>query len=97
MVVTNTYRHTWDKPRFRAVIFTSEVMTPEVYALIYGWIADKLEEAGYSVNRSGRRRKTSGPSNSRPSGLDWKQSDPSASSGSHPKQRNRKTAFSMNI
>ena len=42
MVITNTFRHTWDKPRFRAVIFTNEIMTTEVHGLIYGWIADKL-------------------------------------------------------
>jgi hypothetical protein len=78
MVITNTFRHTWAKPRFRAILFTSEFMTPEVYALIYGWIADKLEEAGYSVNRNNKRRKTSGPSNTRPSGLDWSKSYPTS-------------------
>jgi hypothetical protein len=39
------------------VLFTSERMTPEVYSLIYGSLADKLEEAGYSVDRNGRKRK----------------------------------------
>ena len=29
MVVTNTYNHTSDKPRFRAVLFTDEPMTDE--------------------------------------------------------------------
>jgi hypothetical protein len=38
------------------VFFTSEHMTPEVYGLIYGWIADKLEESGYSVDRKERTR-----------------------------------------
>ena len=51
MVITNTFNHTSDRPRFRAVFFTNEIMTPEVYGLINGWIADKLEEAGYSVER----------------------------------------------
>ena len=51
MVVTNTYRHTQDKPRFRAVLFTDEPITPETYSLIYNFIADKLEEAGYSVKK----------------------------------------------
>jgi hypothetical protein len=78
MVVTSTYRHTWDKPRFRAIFFTNEIMTPEVYGLIYGWIADKLEEAGYSVDRKGKRRKTSGSSNTRPSGLDWSKRHPTS-------------------
>jgi hypothetical protein len=78
MVITNTYRHTCGKPRFRAVIFTDQRMTVEAYTLVYGWIADKLEEAGYGVNRASRRRKTSGASNLCPSGLDWKKSAPTS-------------------
>jgi hypothetical protein len=46
MVVTNSFYRTSDKPRFRAVLFTDEPMTIEVYGLIYNSIADKLEEAG---------------------------------------------------
>jgi hypothetical protein len=71
MVVTNTFRHTWNKPRFRAVLFTDEPMTAEAYGLIYNSIADKLEEVGYSVERAGKKLKTSNTPNSRPSGLDW--------------------------
>ena len=78
MVVTNTFNHTSDKPRFRAVFFTSEIMTPEVYSLIYNFIADKLEEAGYSIERSGKHLKTSNAPNSRPSGLDWSKSFPTS-------------------
>jgi hypothetical protein len=78
MVITNTFRHTWDKPRFRAVFFTNEIMTPEVYGLIYGWIADKLEQAGYFVNRNNKRQKPSGRSHIRPSGLDWQASHPTS-------------------
>ena len=78
MVITNTFGHTWDKPRFRAVFFTNEIMPPEVYGLIYGWIADKLEEAGYAVDRKDKRRKPSGRSHTRPSGLDWQRSDPTS-------------------
>jgi hypothetical protein len=78
MVITNTFGHTRDKPRFRALYFTSEIMTSEVYDLIYGWIADKLEEAGYSVNRNYKRRKPSRSSNTRPSGLDWSKSYPTS-------------------
>ena len=71
MVITNTFNHTSDKPRFRAVFPTSEIMTPEVYCLIQGCLADKLEDAGYGVDRGGKGRKGSRLSNSRPSGLDW--------------------------
>jgi hypothetical protein len=75
MVIANSFRHTPDKPRFRAVFFTSQRMTLEVYKLIYGWIGDKLEEAGYSVNRP-KRLQPPRSSNSPPSGLDWKGSSP---------------------
>jgi hypothetical protein len=78
MVVTNTYNHTSDKPRFRAFLFTDEPMTIEAYGLIYNAIADKLEDAGYSVKRPGKRLKTSNASNSRPSGLDWSKSFPTS-------------------
>jgi hypothetical protein len=71
IVVTNTFNHTSDKPRFRAVFPTSEILTPEVYGLIQGCLADKLEDAGYSVDRGGKGRKGVRLSNSRPSGLDW--------------------------
>jgi hypothetical protein len=78
MVVTNTFRHTWNKPRFRAVLFTDEPMTAEAYGLIYNSIADKLEEVGYSVERAGKKLKTSNTPNSRPSGLDWLKSVPTS-------------------
>jgi hypothetical protein len=77
MVVTNTFNHTSDKPRFRAVLFTDEPMTAEVFGLIYEAIADKLEEAGYSVERPGKL-KTSNTPNSCPSGLDWSKSLPTS-------------------
>jgi len=80
IVTTNTYDHTSTKPRFRVIIPTTENMTPEVYGLIYGCIAEKLEDAGYSVERGSKRQKTSRPrsTNSRPSGLDWSQSLPTS-------------------
>jgi hypothetical protein len=78
MVVTNSFSHTSDKPRFRAVFPTSEIMTPEVYGLIQGCLADKLEDAGYVVDRGGKGRKGARLSNSRPSGLDWSKSFPTS-------------------
>ncbi len=68
MVVTNTYRHTPEKPRFRVIISTTQSMSLEAYDLIYHGIASKLEEAGYSVE--GWKR-TSRYAPSRKSGLDW--------------------------
>jgi hypothetical protein len=78
MVVTNSFRHTSDKPRFRVVFPTTENMTPDVYGLIQGCLADKLEEAGYFVERGGKRRNGTRSSNTRPSGLDWSKSLPTS-------------------
>jgi hypothetical protein len=75
MVVMNSYRHQTKKPRFRVVIPTTERMTPEIYKLVYRCLADKLEEAGYRVER-GRKKPTR--SNARPSGLDWSKSLPTS-------------------
>jgi hypothetical protein len=66
MVVTNTFRHTSENPRFRAVLTTSECITRQVYKLIYQDLADKLGETGYSVDRKDKTRRTSSFSNSRP-------------------------------
>jgi hypothetical protein len=78
LAVFNSFNHTSDKPRFRAVFPTSEIMTPEVYGLIQGCLADKLEDAGYSIARGGKGRKGARLSNSRPSGLDWSKSLPTS-------------------
>jgi hypothetical protein len=63
---------------FRAVLFTDEPMTAEAYGLIYNSIAVKLEEAGYLVEKPGRKLKTANASNFRPSGLDWSKSFPTS-------------------
>jgi hypothetical protein len=78
LLVTNTFSHSSDKPRFRAVFPTSEIMTPKVYGLIQGCLADKLEDGGYSVDRGGKGRRGARLSNSRPSGLDWSNSLPTS-------------------
>ena len=97
MVVTNTFSHTSDKPRFRAVFFTDETMTPEVYGLIYNSIADKLEEAGYSVERAGKKLKTSNASelSSLRLGL-VKELSPPVSSIFHAKHKVQTTASLLN-
>jgi len=68
MVVTNTYRHTAENPRFRVIIPTTQSMGPEAYEIVQVAIASKLEDAGYSVE--GWKR-TSRYAPSRKSGLDW--------------------------
>jgi hypothetical protein len=75
MVVTNTYRHTVEKPRFRVIIPTTQSMSPEAYEIVYHGIASKLEDAGYSVE--GWKR-TSRYAPSRKSGLDWGKSAPTS-------------------
>jgi hypothetical protein len=68
MVVTNTYRHTSEKPRFRVIIPTTRSMTTDAYEILYEGIAAKLEDAGYSVE-SRKRKSRNAPR--RKSGLDW--------------------------
>jgi hypothetical protein len=51
-------------------------MSPDVYRLVQGCLADKLEDAGYTVNRGGKGRNGPKLSNTRPSGLDWGRSHP---------------------
>ena len=78
LAVFNSFNHTSDKPRFRALFPTSEILTPEVYGLMQDCLADKLEDAGYSVDRGGKGRKGARLSTSRPSGLDWSKSLPTS-------------------
>ncbi len=49
MAVLNTYSHTAEAPRFRAVLPTRGIMTPEVYTRIWEQVELKLRDAGYSV------------------------------------------------
>jgi hypothetical protein len=74
MLITNTFRHTAEKPRFRAIIPTTQPVTPEAYSLLYENIAWKLEDAGYFVQRN-RKRKRQGQSRS---GLDWSKRHPTS-------------------
>jgi len=76
MAVINTYSHTAEHPRFRVIIPTSTTMTAETYELMYGQIASKLIDSGYSVERGGKRgRKKKGE---RRSGLDWGKRSPTS-------------------
>lgn len=76
MVLMNTYYHTRETPRFRAVIPTTCAVSPEVHKAIIEEIGDKMEDAGFSVQyRRGRRTKKE---NMRPSGLDWGKRTPTS-------------------
>jgi hypothetical protein len=72
MIITNTDGHTNEKPRSRAIILTSTVMTPAVYDTIMGDIRWKLTEAGYSVGKQGKG------SNKPKSGLDTSKCTPTS-------------------
>jgi hypothetical protein len=69
MLITNSYSHTGQKPRFRAVIFTDHAMTIEAHGIITDAIAWKLRDAGWWVNK--RRKRVPCPNLLKPSGLDW--------------------------
>jgi hypothetical protein len=73
MVVINSFNHTAEKPRFRVVIPTTDIMTPEVYCILQSQVAAKLEEAGYSV---GKKHKAG--SNTLRSGLDTGKQSPAS-------------------
>lgn len=73
VIATNTFRHTPDRPRYRAIIPSSERMTADVYGLVCEAIANRLEDAGCSVRKRVRQRVRS---NMRPSGLDWSKTQP---------------------
>jgi hypothetical protein len=61
MIVTNTYRHTAEEPRFRVIILTAQCTTPEVYEALFDAVEAKLREAGYvGKPRSKSKHKKSG-------------------------------------
>jgi hypothetical protein len=47
MLAMNSYNHTEESPRFRVIIFTTDVLTPDTYTLVFDNIERKLAEAGY--------------------------------------------------
>jgi hypothetical protein len=68
MILTNTFRHTAARPRYRVIIPTTDQLTSETYLLLYELIAGKLEDAGYAVPR---RKPKAGHAARQQSGLDW--------------------------
>jgi hypothetical protein len=70
MLVTNTFGHTSEKPRFRVVIPTTQIMTVDAHLLVFDGIVSKLEEAGYATDKNKRGRRAKRP-NALRSGLDW--------------------------
>jgi hypothetical protein len=71
MVVTNTFHHTKEKPRYRVIVPTTQPVTPEVHLQLNAQFAAKLEDAGYYV-----KKPKHGDSKLRPSGLDWPKRTP---------------------
>jgi hypothetical protein len=64
MIVTNTYRYTNERPRFRVIILTSQRMSQQVYEALFDAIVNKLKDAGFT--KSPRAN-----SNFKKSGLDY--------------------------
>ena len=61
MIVTNSYNHTNESPRFRAIILTSKRMTASVYETLFNAIVNKLYDAGYGKSpKAGSKLKRSG-------------------------------------
>ena len=57
MVVVNSFSHTVEKPRFRVIIPTTEIMTRAIYTAIQEYIRSKLENAGYYVGKIAKSSK----------------------------------------
>ncbi|CAM3109767.1 hypothetical protein JHFBIEKO_4328 [Methylobacterium mesophilicum] len=47
MICYNSYSHTSDKPRYRAVFLTDDVMSPATYKFLWHQIVQRIENAGY--------------------------------------------------
>jgi hypothetical protein len=52
MAVFNTWGHTKESPRFRVVIPTTDIMTAEVYTVLQDKVRSKLQDSGYSVEKT---------------------------------------------
>jgi hypothetical protein len=69
MVITNSFRHTDAKPRFRVFIPVLQPLPPDAYERLWDIIAGKLIDAGYQVRKTKPRKP---PKIIRPqSGLDY--------------------------
>ncbi|WP_345820603.1 DEAD/DEAH box helicase [Methylobacterium fujisawaense] len=47
MIVYNSFSHTKEKPRYRAIFLTNDNMTPNVYKFFWYQIVQRIENAGY--------------------------------------------------
>jgi hypothetical protein len=47
MVVTNTFSHTEENPRYRVIILTTKRLTADAYEMIFDEIVAKLKDAGF--------------------------------------------------
>ena len=78
MILTNTFRHTVARPRYRVIIPTTDPLTLETYLLLYEQIARKLEDAGYAVPRRKPMAGLTSNAAKRQSGLDWSKRVPTS-------------------
>lgn len=73
MVVTNSFSHTAEHPRYRVVIPTTTNMPREIYVILQAGITAKLEDAGYWAKKSKRI-----PKGMMKSGLDTAKQSPAS-------------------
>ena len=52
LIVTNSYGHTSDAPRFRVIILTGTTVGPAAYEALWDAVANKLKDAGYAKSPS---------------------------------------------
>ena len=78
MIVTNTFHHTSNNPRFRVIIPTSQPLTPEAYEFLIDNIVHKIEDAGYRVDRGKANKISRSNCLKPPSGLDWGKRTPAS-------------------
>jgi hypothetical protein len=55
LITINTFHHTSEKPRFRAIILTDRPLNPDGYELLFDNVASKIEEGGYWIDRKKKR------------------------------------------
>lgn len=49
MLAYSSYSHTKEMPRYRVVLLTNTIMSPDVYTAIYNMVCERIELAGYKT------------------------------------------------
>jgi hypothetical protein len=78
LVVTNSYHHRSDRPRFRAFIPVDRPLTIRAYELLIDNIARKIEDAGYLIEKGKKKSNSTAPPGKLRAGLDWSKRTPAS-------------------